>query len=431
MNQTDRFTVYKHSFVYNNNQLVTRQFIVLKHEDGTMTFTDFHKYVVNPYGKIKKANANENNRFKFACKFLNYAFFVAGISSLSELTVDIGRDFLSAYGKHMLEGDDEYTHRNQATVKRCTYVILDFYKNLIADKNSDVKMTQDDVYTYRTRRDKHGKAFKERVPQFEVTYIPSIKEPIFRDMPGEAFRLLFNHIAENHKDILGLVMLQAFAGLRPSEACNVRRTDSPLGPGIIFKEADGDLHDVYIDLREELNLRSDFIPVGQIKKERMAQVPHMFLSAFKETYEIYMKYTDGKPYEAAYGAFSVNKQGKAITYNSYYQKFRDIIRNEMIEIYLNSNDPELSLYANTLMNHSLSPHVFRHWYTAQLVLSGIAEPGILMHFRGDSSPESALTYISAKSDLERQYSKVSNESFEFNLWAAKKAKTEKTKDERV
>ena len=41
------------------------------------------------------------------------------------------------------------------------------------------------------------------------------------------------------------------AGLRPSEACNVRRPDSVLGPGMRFEMRDGQIVNVIIDLREE------------------------------------------------------------------------------------------------------------------------------------------------------------------------------------
>ena len=75
-------------------------------------------------------------------------------------------------------------------------------------------------------------------------------------------------------------------------------------------------------------------------------------------------------------------------------------------ILLASNDPELVLYGQTLMEHNLSPHVFRHWYTVQLVLSGVNNPGVLMAYRGDTSPESALTYINSKGELEKQYGRI-------------------------
>ena len=63
-----------------------------------------------------------------------------------------------------------------------------------------------------------------------------------------------------------VVALGAFVGLRPSEACNVRREDSPLGPGILFHQSDGQVFKIEIDLRKEIPLRSDLKPTGRIKK---------------------------------------------------------------------------------------------------------------------------------------------------------------------
>ncbi|MCR5746106.1 MAG: hypothetical protein K6G03_00175 [Lachnospiraceae bacterium] len=420
MQKTERFAIYKHRFVYQENKKIIKQFIVLKHTDGTMTFTNFHKYAFNPNMKIRKYNDDGNNRFIFIVKFLNYAFFTAGISSLDELTIEIGADYLNAYGMHQLSDDDDFTRRSIATVMRCVSCILDFYVNLVEDKNSGCKFKRDDLYKFVTHRNKYGKVEKKRIPKFEVQYIPQVKTPIFRDMPNKAFSLIFDHIAINHTDLLGIIMHQAFAGLRPSEACNVRRMDSPLGAGIRFTEVGGRLMKVSIDLTTEYNLRSDFISVGNIKKERTATVPDIFLSAYSQAYNTYMDYMKDKKYEAAYGAFSLNKQGKAITYDSYAGRFKSIIKDEMIPIFLHSSDEELVLYGQTLLENSLSPHVFRHWFTVQLVLSGMNEPGMIMHYRGDTSPESALTYINNKGDLEKQFKRISNETFNYTMWAARK-----------
>lgn len=70
MKKTERFSTYKHNFVYGNNLLITRQFIVLRHSDGTLTFTNFHKYAKNPNRKVKKFSENGNNRFTFINKSL-------------------------------------------------------------------------------------------------------------------------------------------------------------------------------------------------------------------------------------------------------------------------------------------------------------------------------------------------------------------------
>lgn len=109
-----------------------------------------------------------------------------------------------------------------------------------------------------------------------------------------------------------------------------------------------------------------------------------------------------------------------MTYDSYLKKFQDIIQNEIIPLFLNHNDPEIVLYGRILLEHKLSPHIFRHWYTVQLVLSGIEDPGILMHWRGDLSAESSLTYLHDKGELQKQYLKVNNEVHDYLMWAADK-----------
>lgn len=297
MDKKERFSAYKHSLVYGNGKIAVRTFIVLRHADGTITFTDFDKYVGNPNNKVKSFSSDGDTRCTYICKFLNYAFFVCGISSLSELTVDIGEEFLKDYAMCELPEDDEFTTRSKDTVKVCVGIIFDFFTNLAKDRKSGCHIKPSDLYETKATRDKHGKVVNKKVSRFDIKYNPSHKEPIFRDMPNKAFMVLFDNIVENHKDILGLVLNQAFAGLRPSEACNVRRPDSPLGAGIIFSEANGEVYKIEIDLRDELNLRSDLKDVGGIKRERKAKVPDIFLSAYKQAYDIYAEYMKDKKFE--------------------------------------------------------------------------------------------------------------------------------------
>lgn len=200
-----------------------------------------------------------------------------------------------------------------------------------------------------------------------------------------------NEVIHHHKDILMLVALSAFAGLRPAEACNIRRVDSTLGPGIRFVTQNGEITDVILDLKKELNLRSDLKSVGSIKKERIQRVYPAFLEAFTECYRIYMDYMEGHKYEAAYGALTVNKQGRAITYDNYYQKFRKVIE-KLIPILLSDEDAEVVNYGHLLLENNISPHILRHWFSVKLTLYGEDVSG-LMYWRGDSSPLSAITYL--------------------------------------
>lgn len=412
------FSLYKHNLVIRDDRLITRHFIVLKYPDGTIQFTDFHKYVHSSSRNIRRIESNDYTRFIFVISLLNYAFFSCGVTSLSQLTIQIACDFLNAYGMCELDGDDEFTQRSSATVRRCAAYILDFYIVLIREKV--IKAKESDLYKKVASRDRRGRYTERKEPVFPVTYLGSSRPSVFRDIPDAAFRLIFRNIVENHTELLGVVALSAFAGLRPSEACNVRRTDSPLGPGIIFSYYMGEVEHAEIDLMQEKVLRSDLKSVGSIKKERRQVVPDIFLRAFVESYNYYMEYLNGRPYEAAYGPLSLNRSGKALTYASYRNKFQQIILEEMIPIFLASEDPDLVLYGRTLMERRLSVHIFRHWYTVQLVLAGVSEPGELMSYRGDTNPESALVYLRDKGDLARRYRRVNDQMFEYLLWESER-----------
>ena len=125
---------------------------------------------------------------------------------------------------------------------------------------------------------------------------------------------------------------------------------------------------------------------------------------------------EGRKYEAEYGALTINKQGKALTYDNYYIKFQNVIKDVIPEL-LNSDDPEAVNYGHLLHEKNISPHIFRHWFSVKLTLFGEDVSG-LMYWRGDKSPESSLTYLQNKGDLEKQYRKVNSEIFDYSLWKA-------------
>lgn len=411
-----RFVCYKHSLILGDNHIVTKQFIALKREDGSLQFTNFHRYVKSA-SKIKPISDDGNKRFSYVVKFLNYVFTKYEISSLDHLTLDMVKDFLMNYGLGTLPGDT--SHRKKTTVEICVNAILDFLTLYLKDRRDKAVLSINELYTTTTFTNKRGRTIKRKEPNFDIFYDDSNTEQvIFRDMPNAAFEMIFAHIAKNHKDILMVVALGAFVGLRPSEACNVRREDSPLGPGILFHQSYGETFKVEIDLRKEIPLRSDLKPTGRIKKERMQAVPYIFLEVFVDTYNDYMAYLEGQKYEKDYGPLNLNKQGKALTYDVYYQRFRKIIREEMVPIFLNSDDEEVVFFGHLLQEHNISPHIFRHWYTTQLVLSGVSEISELMSARGDSSPESAWVYLQNKGEIAKQYAQVNNGIFDYMQWRA-------------
>lgn len=415
---TYRFSVYEHTLVLKESELIKRKFIVLKDENGDIcAFTDFHRYIRSSRKQyVRRVTDDGNSRHYYVVKLLNYVFFDQyHIKKLNDMTIEMVSAFLNDYGKALLP--DDSSERTKATVIACIKIIINFLDEFIEKNNGNCKIKQSELYKTVTTRNRRGNIVKKKVPVFDITYSGKVKS-IFRDMPNKVFNQFMNLIIEKHPDILMLVSLSAFAGLRPAEACNIRRSDSALGPGIRFVIQNGEITDVILDLKKELNLRSDLKSVGSIKKERNQRVYPAFLEAFVACYRIYMDYMEGRKYEAAYGALTVNLQGKAITYNNYYQKFRKAI-SELIPILLSDEDAEVVNYGHLLMENNISPHILRHWFSVKLTLYGEDVAG-LMYWRGDSSPLSALTYLQNKGELEKQYRYVNSELFDFISWQAVK-----------
>ena len=413
-----KFVTYKHSLILGDNHIVTKQFIVIKNDDGILQFTDFHRYVKST-SSIKSISDDGNKRFSYVVKFLNFIFGALGLKSVDQLTLEMVKEFFTLYGLSQLPGDNR--KRKKTTVENCVNAVLDFLTLYLNERKEKAKLKTEELYSITNFTNKRGRLVKRKDPNFEIFVDDSSAEKaIFRDMPNSAFEMLFSHIAQFHKDLLMVVALGAFVGLRPSEACNVRREDSPLGPGILFHQSNDQVFKIEIDLRKEMPLRSDLKPTGRIKRERLQTVPYIFLDVFLDTYNDYMSYLEGKKYEIDYGPLNLNKQGKALSYDVYYQRFRKIIREEMIPLFLKSDDAEVVFFGHLLQENNISPHIFRHWYTTQLVLSGVDEISELMSARGDNSPESAWVYLQNKGEIAKQYGQVNNGMFDYLNWEAEK-----------
>ena len=411
------FAVYEHSLVIEDNCLITRKFIVLKNsQNQIIAFTNFHKYVKE--GKYKSAlsvSSDGNKRAYYVCKFLNYIFFEKKyVKSLIEIESPMIEEFLTAYGMSRISGDKGL--RSKISVEKCIISILDFLQIFI-EQNPTCHLNISELYQSAKVRNKYGKIVNKKIPKFQVNYRTEPKE-IFRDIPNSVFEILINRVMVDVPDLLMLVALSAFGGLRPSEACNVRRTDSPLGPGVRFSLFNNEIQEINIDLKSERNLRSDFVPVGKIKKERIQRIYPAFLPIFYDCYNIYMKHIENRRYEHEYGPLTFNRDGKAMTYATYYSRFQKFIRNTVPDLLQNEN-PEVAAYGHMLLEHKISLHIFRHWFSVQLVLYGEDQAG-LMYWRGDTSPESALRYLQWKGELVKKYKKINDRLYDFEKWRAAK-----------
>ena len=101
LNQTIRFAVYEHKLVDSSGNIIRRNFIVLKDEDGDVVlWTNFHRYAKG--GRkvvVRSIYSDDEKRLRSVVKLLNYVFFDRyHISRLTEIRPEMVKDFLNDYG---------------------------------------------------------------------------------------------------------------------------------------------------------------------------------------------------------------------------------------------------------------------------------------------------------------------------------------------
>ena len=291
-------------------------------------------------------------------------------------------------------------YRGRDSILKCISAVTAFMANLVWKFGGYMKVTRQDLYRDEVAYDRNGRRYHKAVPVFQTVGMP-VRRRIFRDIPYRVFEILIPMAFRYARDIAFGLCLQAFAGLRAGEVCSVRQESSPLGKGITFTEVGGHVVKAEIDVEQEIRIRDDDVEVGMIKKERRQCVYPAFLGAFCKAYELHREYLTGRTFNEDYCPMFINRNGEAMTYESYRTRFHSLINNHLRPYLIRSADPELRLYGQLLYENQLGTHALRHWFTVQLVLRG-EDIGAIQYWRGDSSPDSAFEYLQNKGDLTRE-----------------------------
>ncbi|SDB12819.1 site-specific integrase [Butyrivibrio sp. INlla16] len=387
-----------------NGESFDRSFIVLKNEYGIIErFTRLQDYAgIYTYRTYKPLQSNPEPKLYYICKMLNYILVENGgrfgIRHVFDITKDMMQEFFDYYA---MSANSDGTYHSEGTVERCISCCTFFMDAISRRYGGFVKVTKEELYYETTIRLHTGKLKVRKIPKFQATGLFDESDGPFRDMPAKVMEQLLPMAFKYAPDIAFGIALQAFAGLRAGEVCNVRQESSKYGAGLLFEEAGGAVRRIRIDLKHEYRLRNDGAEVGKIKKERFQQVYPDFIKAFMRAYELHKAYLKTVDYEADFAPMFVNSNGLAMSYETYRRKFKVLINDHLRTWLISSTDPDFRRYGQLLYENSLSTHSLRHWYTVQLVLRG-CEVAEVQFWRGDKNPESAFTYLQNKGDLVRE-----------------------------
>jgi Phage integrase family. len=395
-----RYRVYDHRLISPDGSAYIKPFIVIRNSYGVIVrFTNLHNYANIYENKVfVPITSDAKGKLRYICKMLNYVliehygkFQIKHIFRISREALEC---FFRDYATEKLPNGE---HRGEQSVERCVYAVTEFFRKLNLKHGGHVLMQAESLHTEYTIYSKYGKQQKKKTPEFQVRGVRTNNEA-FRELPTKVFKILLNLTFRYAPDIAFAVCLQAFAGLRAGEVCNVRQESSPIGAGIILTIVEGRIVKAEINLTRELSMRSDGIVCGKIKKERKQCVYPPFLDAFSAAYEHHKRFLATRTYESEYCPMFINKRGKAMTYDDYSNRFKSLVENHLRSELLKCDDAECRIYGQLLYENRLTTHSLRHWYSVQLVLNGEGIAGV-QYWRGDRNPESAFTYLQNKGDL--------------------------------
>ena len=398
-----RYGVYRHRITAPDGSLCIRPFVVIRNQYGVIVrFTNLHNFCEIYAGRtVIPISADAEKKLYYICMALNYIIIehraAFGIDSVFGVTAEaLARFFRDYAGKPMPNGK----FRSAQSVGKCVSAVAGFFMKLRRKYGDRIVLTEQDLFVRQTVTNRHGVKETKKVPAFQVRCIQK-GETVFRELPTAAFKVLINLAFRYAPDIAFAMCLQAFAGLRAGEACNVRQVDSPLGAVITFAHIGNDVRNIEIDITRELQLRRDGVITGRIKNERKQVVYPSFLDAFTAAYQHHIRWLEERQFEMEYRPMFLNSNGKAMTYAVYRNRFTSLVENHFRPAMLQSEDPELRIYGQLLCENTLGLHSLRHWFSVQLVLHGedIAQ---IQYWRGDRSPESAFLYLQNKGDLIRE-----------------------------
>ena len=420
------FAVYNVSYS-EEKRYIKRPVIVLRDKETGLIikFTDYADYVLyRVYEDQYVFKANEKMVYAIS-QFLNYSlidnYWQYQITSVKELRIEHFKDFLSDYAQTKL-ASGRYPSQQSVNDKR---VAISIFGEMLCHYNKkEMKHLKRGNFIKTTVYQKDDKKIEKNIYKLKIRCYEKDSgelKQLYRDMPIELLERFLQYAEMYDPELCFPICLQAYAGLREGEICNVRRKGSSYGPGIITtseKTRDKYGNDIFvptsfqIDLRNEYLMRNDYIEVGDIKRERIVGVWGPFVEKVNRYYLKHLYLIKNKPSDEDIQPMFLSKnktrktgQYEAMTVDRYSARVKNLFYKYILPSCENDANPDLALFYLQMKNHTWGLHSFRHWFTVFLLYCGVDDLARLKDLRGDKGDNSARDYLKRKGVLMNIYKK--------------------------
>lgn len=313
-------------------------------------------------------------------RFLNHLFFEmeCPITSISELTFQQGKDFLSALscqsgGKTQYA---EYLTKFYYFCKRQEMAEIKDFKE--KPSSTYIKNTEN---IFKGKYKVESKKTVDTIHEIDAAYLP----------------MLFDTARNIAPDIYLGLFFQFAGGLRASEVVSVEYSN------IRFIREDG-IFALSLKL-EDKDLRPDLSSafISKVKRNRTQTVLPIFGDGLEKAYETHVKLYRKENVSAVF----IDKNGNPMTVNTYWKRFGRV-KKEFIKRLYEFPNMETQMYALFLESYEWSAHIGRGTYS-NIVAQNANNIGEIAIMRGDSSLSSSLPYLNDN----RSVGKKVQDTFDF------------------
>lgn len=341
---------------------------------------------------------------KIIVLFLNYVMFEKyesyQIKDITELEIEHGNNFLRDY----LQGRIGNENKTQETVDKAGRILTRFYFHLTKTMGGMKYLQKSDFYVGTILKQKKVEEYVESIfITLDSLYIPPQR---IKHIPIDIFQEMLDVCDDFYPHLKLALCLQAFGGLRSGEVCNVTRYNTN------YSMYHNDMGWFTIDLRFKVQMRTDGKNVGGIKKPRVQPIHPIFLSVFQAVWKEHMKLIEGL--DNPYGAIFLNRDHEAMLQSSYDVFFKKIIT-IVIQRLSHKADFKSSSQAKMLMSGRIGTHVLRHFFTQflnRMSKDTLKSPVELAYWRGDSSLDTAISYLAADPIIDEKIIEIQKSVYE-------------------
>lgn len=356
-----------------NNELKNYFIIFEEGNKEVHKFTDFLDDRMGDFClKNKSYNTIKNFYLTFIIRFLNFIFNNSEykISNIEDLKLEHIEEFLDKFSQGNLKTDKTNEWKSKQTVDRANHAISYFVYWLFwkKEKNTNkkqfkMKNLKIEMFDFRaiTMVNKYGCSTRE-VKQLIDIVVPDVSNRIkTRDKVVNAGNYTVEKLLEvsELKDPMMTfgIALGAYLGLRIGDILQMHRGRIK---GLLNQNFGS-----YVDLTNEIILRSDFKITSNIKTKRKIPIYPGCAEVLRYFYLKHLDFLKSCELENnKYGALFVNKDGIAMSERSYFYRFEKLSKHLQVIIKKEvAYGNKKAIHEEQILTEGrLTPHSLRHYY---------------------------------------------------------------------